>query len=120
MRVDDMVRVLRAHLLSVMGEEDFDLVAGQDVETLDISTDHWTIQFESGSAFLAIDDEPAEAAQFASARRAVMSEQTERALAAADADLGGAISDALNASGDPFSLDFVAAMAALSRLNPPA
>jgi len=120
MGVDDMVRILRAHLLTAMRGDDFDLVTGQDGDTLDISTDLWTIHFEAGSTFLAIDDEPAEPAQFASARRAVMSVPVEQALAAADADLGGALSNALSASGDPFTLDLVAAMAAPARPDPPA
>jgi len=103
-------RVVRARLLTVMHEDDFDVVAGED-GALDISTDHWTVHLEHGVGFLAIDDEPEQPAQFATSRRAVISEQAERALAFADRELNGAISALLTASGDPFTLDFVAALA---------
>jgi hypothetical protein len=106
---ETFVRVIRARLLTVMHEDDFDVVAGED-GALDISTDHWTIHLEHDVGFLAIDDEPEQPSQFATSRRAVISERVERALAFADGELDGALSAALTASSDPFTLDFVAAL----------
>jgi hypothetical protein len=112
LRVDEIARVLRTHLLTVMDEDDFDLVIGGSDGSLDLSTDDWSIHLEHERGFLAIDDEPADAASFARSRRAVMSEAVEHALAAADVELGGALSAALTATGDPFTLDFVSALSA--------
>lgn len=109
MEIERIISVVRTHLLTVMHEEDFDLAPGND-DLLDISTDHWTIHLENGSGFLAIDEEPADSAAFATSRHAVMSEKVELALAAADRELGGTLSAALAASGDPFTLDFVATL----------
>ena len=106
---ETVVCVVRARLLTVMHEDDFDIVVGED-GALDISTDHWTIHLEHGVGFLAIDDEPEQPSQFATSRRAVLSERTERALAFADRELDGTLSAALTASSDPFTLDFVGAM----------
>ena len=106
---ETFVRIVRAHLLTAMHEDEFDVAAGDD-GALDVATDHWTVHLEAGNGFFAIDDEPEEPAQFAAARRKVLNEKVERALALADRELGGAISAALTASGDPFTLDLVAAL----------
>lgn len=114
MNFEAAVPVLRTHLQAVMREGDFDVAADAGSGTLDIATDHWTVHLEEGGGFLAIDDEPEEPARYAAARRAVMSEKVEHALALADRELGGAISSILSASGDPFTLDFVVALASRS------
>jgi hypothetical protein len=114
---EPIFRVVRASLLTVMHDDDFDVAAGED-GALDISTDHWTVHLEDGIGFLAIDDEPEEPAQFAAARRKAITERVERALAFADRELDGAISTALAASGDPFTLDFVAALSRHQVDNP--
>ena len=108
MDIETYARVIRSHLQAVLGGDEFDVAAGDD-GTLDVATDHWTVHLEAGGGFLAIDDEPEEPAQFAAARRKVLNEKVERALALADRELGGAITAALTASGDPFTLDLVAA-----------
>lgn len=114
---ETFVRTTRALLLTVMREDDFDVTSGED-GSLDVSTDHWTVHLESGGGFLAIDDEPEEPSLYAAARRAVMSERVERALALADRELDGAMSAALAASGDPFTLSFVAALSAHQEATP--
>jgi hypothetical protein len=111
LEIDKLTEVLRPHLRSVMSETEFDITPGE--AALDISTDHWTIHLEGHGGFLAIDEEPADKAAFQVARRAVMSEKVEQALAAADRDLDGSLSEALTTSGDPFTLDFVDAIARL-------
>ncbi|MCC6793176.1 MAG: hypothetical protein IT336_15945 [Thermomicrobiales bacterium] len=110
MSFERIVETVRPRLLEVMDEPEFDLVVSDNGTELDITTDHWTLHLEGGGGFLAIDDEPAETPAYAAARRAVMTERVERALAAADRELDGAISSALTATGDPFSLDFVSAL----------
>jgi hypothetical protein len=90
-------------------------VVADDASSLDITTDHWTLHFEGGGGFLAIDDEPDHPSTYAAARRAVMSEAVERAFAAADRALDGAIRSALTATGDAFSLDFAAALETAAR-----
>lgn len=110
MDIDTLTGVLRAHLLTVLREDDFDLAPGKHDGELDVSTDHWTIHLEGGSGFLALDDEPDDPAEFDQARRAVMSETVERALADADRELGGVLCRALSASGDPFTLALVNAL----------
>lgn len=99
--------VVTKHLLTVLKPADFDITGSLDDDGLDISTDEWTIHLESGWGFLAIEDEPELPAAFAAARRKVMPEKVERALIAIDRELDGALSAALETSGDPLSLDFV-------------
>jgi hypothetical protein len=113
MDFDRVIDVVNARLSAVLAESDYDLVVSDDRSELDITTDHWTIHLAGGGGFLAIDDEPAEAADYATARRRAMGEKVERELAAADRELDGAISAALTATGDPFSLDFVTAIQAI-------
>lgn len=105
-----ITEVVGRHLLSVYRVVDFDIVTGEGDEAVDITTDHWTIHLERGSGFLAIDHEPDEAGAFARARREVMPVGVERAIAAADRELHGSLSAALEASRDPFTLDFVQAL----------
>ena len=110
MEIETFTEVVCRHLLTVMDRSDFDVVPAEGGGELDITTDHWTLHLENAGGFLAIDEEPVEPAAFATARRAVMSDKVERALAAADRELDGALTTALAASGDPFSLDFAAAL----------
>ncbi|MGI8476275.1 MAG: hypothetical protein ACR2OO_07905 [Thermomicrobiales bacterium] len=106
--------LLRAALESALAADEFDILVDDAVGTLDVACDDWTLHLErwpDGTAFLAIDDEPDEPDEpgdFAAARRAVMGDAVERALADVDRALDGALSRALAASGDPFSADLVA------------
>ena len=61
-------------------------------------------------AWLAVDDEPDDPARHPAARRALMPEPVDRALAAADAALAGALRAALVAGADPFSQDLARAL----------
>ncbi len=102
---------MQRHLGMVLKPIDFDITDGPGENEVDVSTDDWTIHLEGAWGFLAVDEEPEESAAFFKARRAAMSESVERAIAQADEELGGALSDALAISGDPFTLDFVAVLA---------
>jgi len=111
MDIPVLIETIQRQLNTVLKPIDFDITEGPGENELDISTDDWTIHLEGAWGFLAVDEEPEESAEFLKARRAAMSESVEQAIADADAELGGAISDALSVSGDPFTLDFVAAIA---------
>jgi hypothetical protein len=103
-----LANILTAALRTVLEPDDFDVTPGALGE-LDVATDDWSLHIEGwpdGVAFLAIDDEPDDPAQYTAARRAVMPAEVEQALAAADREVGGALSRALAASGDPFSRAF--------------
>ncbi|HEY8446289.1 MAG TPA: hypothetical protein VIL01_04210 [Thermomicrobiales bacterium] len=112
MDANQAAETIRAALLTAMDAEEFDVTVG-DAGEIDISTDDWTLHFDNwpdGPGWLAIDEEPEDPAAYAEARRAVMSADVERALAAADRDLNGTLSRALAASDDPFTLDLIEAM----------
>ena len=112
--IDELEAALDAALRSVIDPEEFDIVRSPAGE-LEVSTDDWTLHVEvwpDGLAWLAIDDEPEDPARYTPVRRQVMSEAVDRALAEADRAVNGALTRALAASGDPFSLDFSAAIAA--------
>jgi hypothetical protein len=93
-----------------MRQVDFDIVSGSSPQEFDVATDNWTLHFEPGGSFLAIDSEPDHPSEYEKARREVMSEEVERALAAADRELAGALTAELERSGDPFTNDFVTAL----------
>ncbi len=102
----------RERLLAVLSPDDFDATV-EDEHAIEIATDDWTLRIEDwpdGAGWLAIDDEPDDPSEYERARRAVMSEAVERALADLDRQLGGAIVRSLIASGDPFSQDFAHAL----------
>jgi hypothetical protein len=109
---DQLAAAFSAALRTVLDPDEFDVTPGAPGE-LDVATDDWTLHVEgwpNGVAWLAIDDEPDDPAGYAAARRQVMSEGVERALAEADRAVGGALARALRASGDPFTTQFAIAL----------
>lgn len=113
--LDQIATALTAALNCVLDPDDFDIALGVSAgsQELDLATDDWTLHLEGWPetvGWLAIDDEPEDASKYDAARRAVMSESVERALADANRAAGGALSRALAASGDPFSLALVSAL----------
>ncbi|MGH2533110.1 MAG: hypothetical protein ACRDJW_12500 [Thermomicrobiales bacterium] len=109
---------LKAALASALSEvlqtEEFDLVE-DETGALEAMSDQWTLWVEGwpgGVAFVTIDDEPADAdaARMREARRRVMGVAVDRALAAVDRDIGGALAAALRSSGDPLSGDLALAL----------
>jgi hypothetical protein len=76
-------------------------------------TDEWTLHVEAGPppvAWLALDTEPETADKVRAMRRMTMSASVDRALARADARLGGGLAAALADSQDLLSLDLLAAL----------
>ena len=121
---DRWVAALTAALEDVLDPDEFDAGDGGEPGQVELTTDDWTLvvaglvegaagvtgESAEPTAWLAIDDEPADPSHYRAARRAVMDEAVERALAAADRALGGALTTALLAGGDPFSADLAAAL----------
>ncbi|CAN5814110.1 hypothetical protein BH20CHL4_BH20CHL4_04220 [soil metagenome] len=111
-----IVYAVSGALKPVMGEDSFEIVPDGQSRALYVSADDWTvnIEWERGIAWLAVDDEPDDAAGYERARRAVMSEAVEDAWRAIDNELAGFLVDALQRSGDAFSIAFANAIAASS------
>jgi len=111
-----IVYAVSGALKPVMGEDSFEIVPDGQSRALYVSADDWTvnIEWERGIAWLAFDDEPDDAAGYERARRAVMSEAVEDAWRAIDNELAGFLVDALERSGDAFSIAFANAIAASS------
>ena len=113
MNLEDIVNVLEIALQSVLSEDDVDIVPDEDAQTLDISTDDWTVHLELAPkplAWLAIDDEPNSAAGYEAARKAKMSVEVEAAFAQANARLEGMLASLLRDSHDPFSRHFASVL----------
>jgi hypothetical protein len=117
---DHIVATLTAALRTVLDLDEFDVTPGTTGD-LDVSTDDWTLHIENwpnGPAWLAIDDEPDDPSAYTTARRQVMNEEVERALAEADRAVGGALTRALQASGDPFTTDSANALSNFHEIDP--
>jgi homoserine kinase len=107
-----LAAALSAALRTVLDPDEFDVTPATTGD-LDVSTDDWTLHIENwpnGPAWLAIDDEPDDASAYTAARRQVMSEEVERALAEADQAVARGLTRALQASSDPFTIGLVAAL----------
>jgi hypothetical protein len=107
---------IESALSDALAEEDFNVTVDQDGGEATIEADEWTLQLASVegalTAFLAIDEEPENEASYPAAVRAALGKGVEDALIDADQELGGALSTALIASGDPFSTTFAGVLRA--------
>jgi hypothetical protein len=94
---------LHAHLRA----SDFDLEPNDEAGAVEVTTDDWTLTFEgfpeTPVAYIAVDSEPDEPAEYERAVHDAIRPAEMRALRAANTASGGAIAAALAASGDPFS-----------------
>ncbi len=83
-------------------------VAGDGLE-VDVIGDEWTLHLEGwpegAVAFLAMEDEPDDAARIRAARTKVMSRETDAAIVELDRRLEGTLAAALMGTGDPLSMD---------------
>jgi hypothetical protein len=114
--LEQLATALTTALTTVLDPDEFDVALGVDSDSreLDVATDDWTLHLEGWPdtiGWLAVDDEPEDPSHFDTARRTVMPEAVEQALARADVEVGGALSRALAASNDPFTLALVHALA---------
>jgi hypothetical protein len=110
MEIRQIVEVVRAHLSPVIGASAFDAGIDETGEG-EIAADAWTMTLlASGGGFLAADDEPDHAAAYPEAIHKLFPDKVLRALAAADGELGGALTARLAELADPLTLAFVAAV----------
>jgi hypothetical protein len=96
-------------LKEVLEEDEFDVVLDSDGE-LNVSTDDWTIHVEDwpdGPAWIAIDEEPENEADYPAALSKVASPEILAALAKIDSQADGGLVNALVTGGDPFSQTLV-------------
>ena len=102
-----VAEAIEAALLARVDGGDFDLVV--EGEAIDLATDDWSLHldgFPEVNGWIAIDNEPDEAAGYGEAIRASFQAQEITALREANAGLGGLITSALRRSDDAISVWF--------------
>jgi hypothetical protein len=113
MTIEEAGEIILQELLRVLNADDVDAFPGPTGNEIDISTDTWTLHLEGwsdGIAWLALDSEPDDPAEFELVRRKALSQKVEGALVAANGRLDGQLARALLVSGDPFSEDLARAL----------
>ena len=110
----DFTNALRVAFTAHCRSEDFDLEPDVETGTIEVTTDDWTLTIEGipGKliAYLSIDNEPDEESEYVQTLHDVFRATERAALSEANDELSGAISTALDASGDPFSQHLAAAL----------
>lgn len=107
MTTTDLTATIEHALLTVLDVEDFELTESFDGSGIDISGDDWTWHVEDGLSYLAIDDEPDDAASYPAAIIRNLTGPVIAALQEIDPPTRIVLCDLLAASGDPISLAFV-------------
>jgi len=103
----DLTATIERALLIVLGVEDFELTESFDGKGIDVSGDAWTWHVEDNLSYLAIDNEPDDAAAYASTIEKTLTGPVIAALQEIDPATRIVLCDLLAASGDPISLAFV-------------
>jgi choline dehydrogenase-like flavoprotein len=92
----------------LLARDAFELSLNASAGELDVVGDEWTLHFEGlptqPLAWLAVDDEPDDPAEFPAVIHAYLDDETLAMLGAVDHSLGQVISAAMKASRDPLSL----------------
>lgn len=103
-----LAELLRQSFEPVLGSEDIDLLPSEAGDALDIVTEDWTLLLEGwpDQPVATVSTDPS-----AASRDEVMAYEIDEAFAYVDAQVDGALTTALKASGDPVSLDLLEAMA---------
>jgi hypothetical protein len=105
--VSDVVAALRTELAAGESTDEFDISVNDETGAIECATDDWTLLIEgvpeTPAAWMAIDEEPEDEAGFERARRDAILPREEEALVRANTALDGLLSQALDASNDPFS-----------------
>ena len=116
---DGALAAVQAAFAGMAGSEDVDILPaeGEDHDDIAVAGDAWTLYLSGwpgpAIAFVAVEDEPADNADAAavdSAWRAVVSGEAVAAMSMADIELEGALTHALDASGDPLSQSIATAV----------
>ncbi len=119
----EAVAALHSAFAALIESQDADILPaeGDDRNDIAVAGDAWTLYLSGwpglGTAFVAIEEEPAEDAGpdiVEAAWRAVVSDEAVAAMILADTQLDGALTTALDASGDALS----ASIATAVRLGP--
>ncbi len=112
--LEDFTNALRAAFTAHCRSADYDLEPDDEAGTIEVTTDDWTLSIDGipgkPVAYLSIDNEPDEESEYVQALHDVFRATERTALREANAELDGAISTALDASGDPFSQHLAAAL----------
>ncbi len=101
------LRAIGAALADRVAAEDYDLVV--DGDALDLATDDWTLHldgFPEASGWIAIDNEPEDASEYAEAMRGSFQRAEIDALRVTNEAVNGLIATALERSGDELSAVF--------------
>lgn len=107
MDTDSLLDFLETNLVATLGENAFDLTLDEDIGSIELATDDWTLVLESwphGIGFLAVDDEPAAENEAALDEAiALLIGSALRPLREAESESEGAIVTALKRTTDPMS-----------------
>jgi hypothetical protein len=103
----DLTAAIERALLTVLELQDFELSESFDGKGIDVSGDDWTWHVEDGLSYLAIDNEPDDAATYPSIIEKNLTGPVIAALQEIDPATRIVLCDLLAASGDPISLAFV-------------
>ncbi len=110
---------VQAAFAGLAGSEEVDILPteGEDNDDIAVAGDAWTLYLSGwpgpATAFVAVEDEPAddaEAAAVEAAWRSVVSGDAVAAMSMIDIELEGALTHALDASGDPLSQSIATAV----------
>ncbi len=102
-----LLAALREAFAVALSSGEVDLAENAASGEVDLFADDWTLHLEDWpltTAWFALDDDPTSPAEQRAALTAALSRGGLTALRAADDRLGGTLSTALDASGDPLSI----------------
>ncbi len=116
MDIESLTAALRDAFAPLIEADEVDIEVGQELGEVEVVAETWTLHLEglpeAPRGWIAIDDEPENAADIRVAREEAMGTEAMAALVQADSLLGGALRGALTASDDPISVDLAAALRA--------
>jgi hypothetical protein len=110
----DAIAIIESVLAALIARGEIDVVPGEDGAGIEIQADQWTLAIEGDPpsvAFLAVDEEPGEMAEMAGALMEAIEPDDLAALRELDRRWSGALRIALQASGDPLSLQLATLLA---------
>ena len=110
----DLISLLDEVFAALIARGEIDIEPGDVPGDIEIQADQWTVALTGDPpsvAFLAVDDEPADASEMSSAIRGVFEPDDLAALRALDHRLEGGLRLALEQSGDLLSIELATLLA---------
>jgi hypothetical protein len=110
----DLTSMIEEIFAALIARGEIDIEPGDVPDDLEIQADQWTVALTGDPpsvAFLAVDDEPADASEMSSAIRGVFEPDDLEALRALDHHLDGGLRVALEQSGDLLSIELATLLA---------